>query len=126
MYQTNISWSRVISRIMLEVAIKTLRTAIRAIVHSIAEYECCDSAKCRSNHPRVIDKPINDTLRRVTDCLRPISTNNVSVENHLRLLRLSFCTTSQNKPQLQSKGLTSTEIANGKKVYRNFTIPFKT
>ena len=55
----------------------TLRTATLALVHSTAEY--CTPAWCRSAHTRFIDKPINDALRLVTECLRPTPTDKLSV-----------------------------------------------
>ena len=56
---------------------KILRTAALALVYSNAEYHA--PAWCRSNHTRLIDKPINDALRTVTGYLRPISTDNLPV-----------------------------------------------
>ena len=50
---------RVEELIWLE-AIKTLRTTILALVHSTAEY--CVPAWCRSNHIRLINKPIHDAV----------------------------------------------------------------
>jgi len=47
----------------------TLWTVTLALVHSAAEY--CDPVWCRSAHTRLIDPAIIDTLRIVTECLRP-------------------------------------------------------
>ena len=54
-----------------------LRTATLAFVHSTAEY--CAPVWCRSAHNRLMDKPINDTLRKVTACLRSIPADNLFV-----------------------------------------------
>ena len=56
---------------------KTLRTAALSLIYSIAEY--CVPAWCRSAHTRLIDSVLNDTLRIVTRCLRPIQTDNLPV-----------------------------------------------
>ena len=53
----------------------TLRTATLALVHSTAEY--CAFVWCRSAHTRLVDRPINDTLRLVTGCLRPTPTDDL-------------------------------------------------
>jgi len=46
-------------------------------MHSIAEY--CAPVWCRSAHTRLIDSAINDFLRIVTGCLRPIPTDNLPI-----------------------------------------------
>ena len=56
---------------------KTLRIATLSLVYSAAEY--CAPVWCRSTHTRLIDSVLNDALRIVTGCLRPIPT-----ETHLR------------------------------------------
>jgi len=48
----------------------TLRTATLALVHSTAKY--CTLVWCRSAHTGLINSTINDALRIVTGCLRPI------------------------------------------------------
>ena len=53
----------------------TLRTATLALVHSTAEY--CEPVCCRSTHTRLVDRLINDALRRVTGCLRPTPTDDL-------------------------------------------------
>ena len=53
----------------------TLRTVTLALVHSTAEY--CAPIWCRSAHTRLIDRPINDALRLVTECLQPTPTDDL-------------------------------------------------
>jgi len=48
----------------------TLRIATLALVHSTAEH--CAPVWCCSAHTRLIAPSINDALRIVTGCLRPI------------------------------------------------------
>ena len=56
---------------------KTLRIATLSLVHSAAEY--CSPVWCSSAHTRLIDSVLNDALRIVTGCLRPIPTNHLPV-----------------------------------------------
>ena len=56
---------------------KTSRTAALSLIYSTAEY--CAPAWYRSAHTRLIDSVLNDALRIVTGCLRPIPTDNLSV-----------------------------------------------
>ena len=49
---------------------KTLRTAALSLVYSTAEF--CAPVWCRSAHTRLIDSVLNDALRIVTGCLRPV------------------------------------------------------
>jgi len=56
---------------------KTLRTATRALVHSIAEY--CKLVWCCSAHIRLIHSTIKDSLRIVTGCLRPTPADNLPI-----------------------------------------------
>ena len=49
---------------------KTLRIATLSLVYSTAEY--CAPVWCRSAHTRLIDSVLNDALRIVTGCLRPV------------------------------------------------------
>ena len=56
---------------------RTLHIATLTLVHSAAEY--CALIWSRSAHTRLIDKSINDALRLVTGCLRPIPTDNLFV-----------------------------------------------
>ena len=56
---------------------KTLRIAALSVVHSTAEY--CAPVWCRSAHIRLIDSVLNDALRMVTGCLRPIPTDNLPI-----------------------------------------------
>ena len=56
---------------------RTLRIATLALIHSAAEY--CAPVWSRSAHTRFIDKPINDALHLVTECLRPTPTVNLFV-----------------------------------------------
>ena len=56
---------------------KTLRIATLSLVYSTAEY--CAPVWCRSAHTRLIDSVLNDALRIVTGCLRPIPTNHLPV-----------------------------------------------
>ena len=56
---------------------KTLRTAALSLIYSTAEY--CAPAWCRSAHTRLIDSVLNDALRNVTGCLRPIPMDNLPV-----------------------------------------------
>ena len=52
---------------------KTLRIATLSLVYSTAEY--CAPVWCRNAHTRLIDNVLNDALRIVTGCLRPIPTD---------------------------------------------------
>ena len=54
-----------------------LRTATLVLVHSTAEY--CAPVWCCSDHTRLIDPTINDTLRIVTGCLRPTTADNLPI-----------------------------------------------
>ena len=56
---------------------KTLRIATLSLVYSAAEY--CAPVWCRSAHTRLIDSVLNDALRMVTGCLRPILTDHLPV-----------------------------------------------
>ena len=56
---------------------KTLRISVRSLVYSIAEY--CDPVWCRGTHTRLIDSILDDALRIVTGCLRPIPTEDLPV-----------------------------------------------
>ena len=56
---------------------KTLRIAILSLVYSTAEY--CAPVWCHSAHTRLIDSVLNDALRIVTGCLRPIPTDHLSI-----------------------------------------------
>ena len=56
---------------------ETLRTAVLSLVYLTAEY--CVPVWCRSAHTRLIDSVLNDALRIVTGCLRPISTDHLPV-----------------------------------------------
>ena len=58
-------------------SVKTLRIATLSLVYSTAEY--CATVWCRSAHTRLIDSVLNDALRIVTGCLRPIPTDNLPV-----------------------------------------------
>ena len=49
---------------------KTLRIGTLFLVYSTAEY--CAPVWCRSAHTRLIDSVLNDALRIVTGCLRPL------------------------------------------------------
>ena len=50
--------------------VRTLRTAALSLIYSTAEY--CAPAWCRSAHTRLIDSVLNDALRIVTGCRRPL------------------------------------------------------
>jgi len=63
-----------------------LRTATLALVHSTAEY--CAPVWCRSAHTRLIDPAINDALRIVTGCLRPIPADNLPILAFIQLAEL--------------------------------------
>ena len=56
---------------------KTLCIATLSLVYSTAEY--CAPVWCRSAHTHLIDSVLNDTLRIVTGCLHPISTDHLPV-----------------------------------------------
>ena len=56
---------------------KTLHSAALSLIYSTAEY--CAPAWCGSAHTRLIDSILNDALRIVTRCLRPIPTDNLPV-----------------------------------------------
>ena len=64
----------------------TLRTATLALVHSALEY--CAPAWCRSAHTRLIDRPINDVLRLVIECLQPTQTDDLYVLADIQLSKL--------------------------------------
>ena len=51
-----------------------LRNSTIALVHYTSEY--CAPVWYRSAHTHMVDKPINDALRIVTGCLKPIPTEN--------------------------------------------------
>ena len=56
---------------------KTLRIATLSLVYSTAEYRA--PVWCRSAYTRLIDSVLNDALRIVTECLRPIPTDHLPV-----------------------------------------------
>ena len=56
---------------------KTLCSAALLLIYSTAE--CCAPAWCLSAHTRLMDSVLNDALRIVTGCLRPILTDNLPV-----------------------------------------------
>ena len=56
---------------------KTLRTAALSLVYSTAEY--CAPVWCPSTQSRLISRILNDALRIVTGCLRPIPTDHLSI-----------------------------------------------
>ena len=56
---------------------KTLRIATLSLVYSTAEY--CAPVWCRSAHICLIDSVLNDALRMVIGCLRPIPTDHLPV-----------------------------------------------
>ena len=56
---------------------KILRIATLSLVYSTPEY--CVPVWCRSAHTRLINRVLNDTLRIVTGCLHPTSTNHLPV-----------------------------------------------
>ena len=56
---------------------KALRIATLSLIYLTAEY--CASVWCCSAHTRLIDNVLNDTLRIVTGCLRPIPTDHLHV-----------------------------------------------
>ena len=56
---------------------KVLRTANLSLVHSKAA--CHALVWCHSVHIRLIKKPINDTLRIVTGCMRLTPTDNLFI-----------------------------------------------
>ena len=56
---------------------KTLRIATLSLVYSTAEY--CAPVWCCSAHTRLINSVLNDALRIVTGCLRPIPTDHLPV-----------------------------------------------
>ena len=56
---------------------KTLRIATLFLVHSTAEY--CAPVWCLSDHTRLNDSVLNDSLRIVTGCLRPTPTDHLLV-----------------------------------------------
>ena len=56
---------------------KTLRIATLSLVYSTVEY--CVPVWCRNTHTRLIDSVLNDTLRIVTGCLRPTSTDHLPI-----------------------------------------------
>ena len=56
---------------------KTLRIGTLSLVYSTSEY--CAPVWCRSAHTRLIDSVLNDALRIVTGCLRPIPTDHISI-----------------------------------------------
>jgi len=55
----------------------TLRTATLALVHSTAKY--CVPVWCCSAHSRLFDPATNDTVRVVTECLRPTPADNLPI-----------------------------------------------
>ena len=77
---------------------KTLHISALSLVYSIAEY--CAPVWCRSTHTRLIVSIINDALRIVTRCLRPIPTRNLPVllgiqPAELRRLRATLSLTNR-------------------------------
>ena len=52
---------------------KTLRTAARAIVYSTAEY--ATPVWNQSSHAKKLDVSLNDTMRIITGCVKPIPTH---------------------------------------------------
>ena len=56
---------------------KKLRIATLSLVYSAAEY--CAPVWCCSAHTRFVDSVLNDALRIVTGCLRPIPTDHLPV-----------------------------------------------
>ncbi len=50
----------------------TLRTSALALVYSAAEYS--SPARCRCSHVKKLDVTLNNTMRRITGCLRPTPT----------------------------------------------------
>ena len=65
---------------------KTLRIATLSLVYSTAEY--CAPVWCRSAHTHLIDSVLNDALRIVTGCLRPTSTDHLSVLSGIQPVKL--------------------------------------
>ena len=55
----------------------TLRITTLALVYSTAEY--CAPVWSHSAHARLLDRPINDALRMVTECLKPTPTEYLPV-----------------------------------------------
>ena len=58
---------------------KTVCIAALTLVYSTAEY--CAPVWCRSAHTRLINSVLNDALRIVTGCLRPIPTDHLPVHS---------------------------------------------
>jgi len=58
--------------------VTTLRKVTLALVHSTAEY--CAPVWCRSPHARLTDPTINDALRIVIGCLRPLPVGRCAME----------------------------------------------
>ena len=56
---------------------KTLRIATLSLVYHTAEY--CAPVWCCGAHTRLINSVLNDTLRIVTGCLRPTSTDHLPI-----------------------------------------------
>ena len=54
---------------------KILRAAALSLVYSTAEYSA--PLRCRSAVTRLIDSVLNDTLRIVTECVRPTPTDHL-------------------------------------------------
>ena len=65
---------------------KTLCIATLSLVYSTAEY--CVPVWCRSAHTRLIDSVLNDALRIVTGCLRPIPTDHLLVLSAIQPVEL--------------------------------------
>ena len=65
---------------------KTLRIATLSLVHSAAEY--CAPVWCRSAHTRLIDSVLNNSLRMVTECLRPTPTDHLPILSGIQPAKL--------------------------------------
>ena len=75
---------------------KTLRIATLSLVYSTAEY--CAPVWCRSAHTRLIDSVLNDALRMVTGCLRPLQRTTYSYSQASS--QLSFAEWERDSPWL--------------------------
>ena len=63
------------------------RTVTLALVHFMADY--CAPVWCRGAHSRLINKPIDDALRIMTECLRPTPTDNLFILAGIQPTKLS-------------------------------------